>query len=802
MVHAEVKASVSGKVVDKTTNIPLEYATVSFMEPGQQDPIYGGITNENGQFSIDVESGTYTIKIEFIGYKPFLLQNKKIEKHLDLETIYLIEDIQSLDNVIVEGEKRLVVTKLDKKIYNVDKDLTTRGANALQVLNNVPSLSVSVNGGVVLRGNSNVRVLLNGKPSGLIGISTTKGLERLPSNTIESIEVITNPSARYDAEGASGIINIILKKGKALGVNGSVQTVLGIPENYGVTGSLNYRTENFNIFTNVALGYSKRPGNRLLNTTYFDDSTGGISEVLNQKQRVKRGGPEYIFVIGADYYFNHKNTLTFMGLYAREDNNNNGSVTFNTFNTDNQLISTRLRGEKEKEDDKSDEYTLTYKAVFDEDEEHSLTIEAKYNSNTEIESAAFKDTWEFGDFQEAQDRTATNEKQKNLLLQVDYIFPFSKSGQFEAGCRSNLRRIKYNSTVEEFNNISDIWELNTNLSNRMDYSENIHAFYSQYTNTFGKFKLLAGLRLELTHIDITQFTSNISFGKNYGNVFPSFHLGYELTENSEFKTSYGRRVQRPDFRALNPFSGFSDNLNLYSGNPDLNPVFTNIFELGHSKKWDDILLETTGYYQHSEDIIQRLTTHSGMVSNTIPVLITRPLNVGNEHRFGIELSSLYSLTKWFQVNGTINGFSFKQKGHYQNPIEDTDNPGSFIAQNVSINTSSSSWFARILPKVKLPGEIDIQIALQYDAPFKESNITTKDMFVASASINKELFQGRGSLNFNAIDILNSRKRRQNAFNTSFWSYSETQRSEGQFNLTFTYRFREFKESEPSDDDNF
>lgn len=792
---------ITGKVLEKNTNIPLEYATISFTEIGKEVPKFGGITSEAGIFSIQVDSGIYNIKIEFIGFESIIIENQNITEDKDLGIFYLFEDAQALSEVIVKGEKRLIENKLDKKVYNISKDLTAQSTNVLQALNNVPSVAISVDGGVTLRGNSNVRILINGKPSGLVGINSTQGLERLASNSIESIEIITNPSARYDAEGASGIINIILKKGKNLGFNGSLQAIVGTPENYGFTSNINFRTKKINVFANAAINYAKRPGNQSANTTFFDETNGAVLGFLNQHQEIKRGGPEYTFALGADYYFNDKNTITFMGLYSKEDNNNNGTVAFNNFDLNNTLISTRLRTENEKEEDSSDEYTLTYKSVFDDEEEHILTIEAKYDSNTELESASFNDTITFGNLENGQDRTATSEKQHNLLLQTDYIFPFSEEGIFEAGYKSNLRTIKYNSTIEEFDINSNSWVLNTGLSNAMDYRENIHAVYLQYANNFGKFNLLTGLRAELSDINVNQFITNTIFDKNYSNLFPSFHLSYELSEESDLKASFGKRIRRPDFRELNPFPGFSNDVNLFSGNPDLNPTFTNIYEVGYSKNWDEISFDATGYFQRSTDIVQRITTNTGtLADNNIPILITTPINVGNENRYGFELSSLFRPSNWFQINTTFNLFNYDQNGNYQNLIANPNNPQEFISQIESINTSSSSWFARLSPKIKLPKNIDFQIAMQYDAPFKEANTNRRDMLVTNLSINKELFSGKGAINLNVSDLFNSRVRRQDAFNKSFQSYSENQRSQRQINLTFTYRFKKINEERGSEDE--
>ena len=316
-------------------------------------------------------------------------------------------------------------------------------------------------------------------------------------------------------------------------------------------------------------------------------------------------------------------------------------------------------------------------------------------------------------------------------------------------------------------------ELDTNLSNRMDYDEDIYAVYSQYANTFGKFNLLAGLRFEVTNIAVVQYTADINFKKNYSNLFPSFHLGYALSESSELKTSYGLRIQRPGFRSLNPFSGFSDDLNLFAGNPDLDPVFTNIMELGYSKNWDNISLETTGYFQYSEDIQQRITTNSGLVNEeNIPILITRPINVGTENRYGIEVLSLYKPSNWLRINGTLNWYRFEQNGSFDNAVLDPNDPSNLITQRQSLNTSSSSWFARLSPKLALPKDIDLQLGIQYDAPFKEANTKRRDIFVTNVSVNKELFGGKGALNLNVSDLFNSKVRRRDAFNNTFFSSGE------------------------------
>ncbi|SIQ19990.1 outer membrane beta-barrel family protein [Maribacter ulvicola] len=794
---------VSGKVLDKLNSEPLEYATIIFIAVEDASKISGGITNEKGGFNITIAKGSYDIKVEYIGYTPYEIKNKTLTENTSLGTISLSEDAQALSEVVITSEKKLVSTKFDKKIYNVSKDLTTQGSNALEALNNVPSVNVSTNGGITLRGSGNIRILVNGKPSGLVGISNTQALERLQANSIESIEVITNPSARYDAEGASGIINIILKKGRVQGFNGSVQAVVGNPTNYGISANINYRKEKFNVFANGSYAYVKTPGDGFANTVYKDENniTTGF---LNERSTQKRGGHNFMFAFGSDFYFNDNNTLTFMGLVTKEDNDNVGDIIFDTYGSDSNLLHTRLRTDNENEQDASNEFSLTYESFFDEEKEHVLTVAAKYDSNKEDEHSFYNDTFIFGTGADAKDRATTLETQSNLLFQADYIFPFTENGMIEAGYKSNFRDVSYNFTVEEFDSNANIWNTNTDLSNQLDYIENIHAIYGQYANKFGKFNILVGARIEVSDIDINYFTTNTFLKKNYTNIFPTLHLGYELSENDELKASYSKRIKRPGFWELNPFSSFTNDLNLESGNPDLNPMFTNSYELGYLKNWEQVNLNATTYFQHSTGLMQTVTTQTGrFTEDDIPILISKPLNIGTENRYGLEISTTYKPNSWLQINADANVFGYQQKGNFLNKVEDPNNQGSFIDVPETIDFSSSSWFARVAPKFQLPKDFDIQLRMIYNGDFKESTSYRKSVFVTNIAVNKELFDGKGSLNLSVSDLFNSRISRIENYNTSFSSYGKYQNAKRQVNLTFTYRFRNFKEKsidEEEDDD--
>ena len=362
------KIKVSGKVIDKDSDQPLEYATVSFQNTVQKNMLTGGITDEQGAFEIEVFPGTYDIKVEYISFKSMEIKGKNLNTDLNLGTLSLQLDVASLDEVQVVGEKAQVEIRLDKKIYNVGKDLTVKGGTVTDVLDNVPSVSVDVEGNISLRGNNNVRILINGKPSGLVGLSSPDALRQLPSDAIEKVEVITSPSARYDAEGTAGILNIILKRGKAQGLNGSVSVNTGIPDNHGASVNLNFRTKSLNIFNTSGYNYREIPGRAENNSENFFSDNRFIEEDRDF-DRTRNG---FNTNLGFEIFLSDNITITNSFLYRLS---NNGSITNNTterFDPNRDLISRSFRQDDEDEDDETFQYSFNYTQNFKKDG-HRLT---------------------------------------------------------------------------------------------------------------------------------------------------------------------------------------------------------------------------------------------------------------------------------------------------------------------------------------------------------------------------------------------------------------------------------------------
>lgn len=792
--------NITGKVVDAETNEPLEYATLVLESVENPDIVTGGITNANGQFDVEAQPGNYNIRVEFISYKKYELPQQTLNKSTDLGVIRLQLDIAQLDAVEIVGEKTTVQIQLDKKVFNVGKDITSQGTDALNVLDNVPSVSVDVEGNISLRGNENVRVLINGRPENS-GMSGSDLLRQLPSDAIERVEVITNPSARYDAEGSGGILNIILKKGEDLGFNGSVQATMGYYPYAQTSGNLNFKTEKFNIFSSLGYRYSSSPGGGYTNTTYFDGSTGDVTGYLDQLNNRDRGGEDYNLRIGAEYYFNDRNTLMASFAYNVGDGENTSRLIYNTYDENRTLNSVRLRDEFEKEDETEKEVNLNYESKFDDEGRHKLTFILNYEEEEEIEDATYVNDYTLGAGIDGVDTALNNEGSTEFLFQGDYILPFNDNeGQFEAGYKSEINDIS--SVV----NVTINGELQNNLSNNLKYKEGIHAFYSQYGNKFGRFTFLAGLRAEISNITIESISGGgITEDKNYTNFFPTLHTGYELGENETIQLSYSRRIRRPRFWDLNPFYTYSDDTNRSSGNPNLNPMYTNAFDIGYLRNWKKFTLSTSIYYQHSTDLFQRIQIDTGEVFEIqsdedlnedgvvndqdveeIPILSTQPINTGEEDRYGVEMTLSYNPLKWLRLSGDFNLFGFKQNGTYETFVNGAIETRELDGENIS-------YFARFNTQVTLPADIGLQARMFYNSPFDNGFIKTKSFLSANLGASKDLFNDNATVNVNISDVFNSRKRRSETFNPTFYSDNEFQWRKRQVNISFTYRFNQQKE---------
>lgn len=770
---AQEEVTITGKILEKDTSIPLEWATVVISNPTDGKIITGGSADEKGEFNITVNTGTYNVSFEFISFETKIIKAKEINQSIDFGAIYLREDATTLEEVELIAEKTTVEIKLDKKIYNVGKDLTVRGGTVSDVLDNVPSVSVDVEGNVSLRGNENVRILINGKPSGLVGLNSTDALRQLPAESIEKVEVITSPSARYDAEGTGGILNIILRRSKLQGLNGAITTNVGYNPAAGINGNINYRTGDINIFNTSGYSYRESPGNSASLTQY--NSTGNFLDESNTYDRQRKG---LTTNFGVEWYVDDSASITTSVLYRDSNNEDLNTNILNQLDSNTNLLSSTTRLEPEFEDDKTMQYALNFQKKFKESG-HVLTFDFQYEDNQEDENALITVN------NIATERVSTLEDQSQILLQTDYVLPIGENSQFEAGYRGNFDTTSTDFTVSIFDNDSGVFETNQDLTNVLNFKQYVNAFYTQYGSKFNKFSFLLGLRLENTRLTIDQPTTGDLSKKDFLGLFPTINLNYEFSEKESLTLGYARRLRRPRGYFLNPFPSRNSVTNFFQGNPDLNPSYSGQIDLGYLKRFGKFTFNSSAYYSHATDGFSFISFDTGDTADVngeaLPIIKRTPINLATEDRYGFEFTLTYNPSRKWRVNGNFNFF--------QNEIKGTTPNG------LSLDNTNNSWFARISNKYTLPGSIDWQTNLNYRGPSADAQNTRQGVFSTTMALSKDLFKDKASIAFNVNDLFNSRKRIQTTTTPTFNAESEFQWRERSFNLAFTYRFNQKKKRE-------
>lgn len=775
------KIKLKGMVVEKMSKQALEYATISLVNTSTLKIEGGGITNNKGEFEVVINAGTYDLKIEFISFKTSVLKNQQYTENKNLGTLTLEEDFTQLNQVEVRAEKSTVEIKLDKKVYNVGQDLVVKGGTVSDVLDNIPSVTVDVEGNVALRGNDNVRILIDGKPTNAINIS--EALRLIPADAIDKVEVITNPSARYDAEGGGGILNIILKKGKNQGINGTILASVGTPENSGLSGNVNMKSELANFFTTI--GYNKRngPGNTLINQQNFDNNNNLVSYIEERRtnQRLSEG---FNSIVGMELFLDKTSSWTNSISIRKNNGGNPENVFYNEYLPSGDYFKSG-RFNDIKRTTKNVEFNTNYIKNF-KNQGHKLTIDGSFSVSTDLENSRILGTDIIPVFAVITNEITQNtQRQSRNLIQADYVYPFGKS-QFEAGFRGN-----YSSLFSDFNVQEDLtgngtFTTNPFVTGILDYQENVTAAYTQFGSKYKKISYLFGLRMEDSFIVIDQISNAIKDTKRYVNYFPSVFLNYTIKEGTNVTLSYSKRINRPRDRFINPFSSYSSNINLFFGNPDLNPAMSDVYEIGILKKWKQITLNSSVYVNNTTNSFQIVRKERGDFINGIPVIINTPFNLSTDTKLGFEFTLNYSPYKWWRLNSNFNFFQNKTDGRYTY----TRTTGEVV--NIDFNNTASSWFTRLTSKINLPYKIDWQTNFTYNGPQRTAQ--GKSLGIASANIgfSKDILKEKGTIAFNINDVFNSRKRINDLVLPNVNSYSEMQWHQRQVTLSFTYRFNKLK----------
>ncbi len=753
------KVTVTGMVKDKLTQQPVAYATVMIGNKETGEAITGTTTGEDGTFSITTGATDFFVEVSFIGYESQSKRDINIrDGKVDIGVIQLAEDSRALQEVVVRGEKSRTEFKLDKRVFNVGQDLASTGASALEVLNNVPSVNVNIEGQVSLRGSAGVQILIDGKPS-IMADQQSNALGTITADMIESIEVITNPSAKYAAEGTSGILNIILKKEEKQGLNGSISLNTGIPDNHSVGVSLNRRTEKFNLFTQLGAGYRSLPQfsesinrDRINNTTVASDGTEYRNETF------------YNVILGTDYHINKLNVITLSGNFAYEVEKQPSQYDFSFTDSTGTIVSRWNRRETTAATNPKYQYELQYEKKFEDNEDHVLLFSAIGSFFGKDQSSEFINTPVLGDNFNNDQRTETKFQQADYTFKLDYTDPLTEQITIETGAQYLINDVGNDFSVS--NLIDGTWIIAEALTNNFEYNQKVLGVYGTGSYEGKKWGVKLGLRAENTDLNTLLTTTNEANNLNFTNLFPTVHSSYKITEKISVQAGYSRRIYRPRLWDLNPFFNIRNNFNIRVGNPNLLPEFTDSYEVISIFNLKKASINASVYQRNTNAVIERVSTFENNVN------ITMPMNIGTNRTTGVELNGDYSPNSWLKLTGDFNLNYFVREGEFQQQ---------------SFDFSGDQWSSQLTSKIALPANFDLEITGNYQSGYRTVQSTISGFAFADFGLRKKLKGGKAVINLGIRDVFASRIQESVIERSNFYLYDFGQR--GRFvTLGFSYGF--------------
>ena len=592
------EVTVTGEVADAEGN-SIPGATVSILDGDEL--VTGRATDESGNFELSISPGTYTIIISFVSYSSFTDEITVGDEEIyHAGTFQLQEETQQLGEVVVEGETADVEIRFDRRIYRADADIEAMGGSALDLMDNIPSIESDFEGNLSLRGSENVTVLINGRSSSLLS-GGTEALAALPAESIDRVEVIPNPSARYQAEGDAGVINIILKRNRIAGLNGSLLGRTGVPGDHRMSANLNFMTNNINWFTNIGGRFRDRPSEAFRFQQFESPDT---SYMYNQTQDRLRRELRGNIRAGAEIFVGETQTIT-PSVYFRVRDRTNQT---DTFYSDMDLNANPFREvfrEEDLDEDRMDmELDIAYEKRFD-DENRLLKIDARIDHRPEWESGNLFEENIMNNELLGMQRTDICENRTRVQFNTDYVHPLGERAEFEAGGRSSFRWVDNRYDVEE--RVGNEWVQMENFSMDFSYYQNVNALYGIISTKLGSFSVQAGLRAENTVIDTEVADTGSESRQNYFDIFPSAFLGYEINDKNTVQLSYSRRFSRPRIRSILPFSNFRDSRNIFTGNPELEPVYSDSYDVSYLRFWESGSFTTSVYHRYRTGVIETIT---------------------------------------------------------------------------------------------------------------------------------------------------------------------------------------------------
>jgi outer membrane receptor protein involved in Fe transport len=751
--------TIIGRVVDKSSGQPIEFATVLVSSVSTGKGIGGTTTDLGGKFSLETATTDVYLDLSFIGFGT--RQVKDIiftEGQVDLGLIELASQGQTLEEVTVRAEKSQTEFKLDKRVFNVGKDLSSTGASALEVLNNVPSVNVTIEGQIQLRGSGGVQILVNGKPS-VIASEQGNLLGTITADMIESVEVITNPSAKYDAEGTAGIINIILKKEERKGLNGAISVNTGTPDNHSVGLSLNRRTDKFNLFSQLGVGYRELPNEeRAINQDKVSGNT------VSSAGTEFRNEVYYNAVLGTDYLINERNVITLSGNFSYEIEDQPSRNDFTLTDAADEVLSTWEREEVTEATNPKYQFELQYKRDFEDHKDHDLIFSALGTLFSKDQSSEFTNTTLSGLDRDGRQQTRTNFGQEENTFKVDYTRPIDEKLTVETGAQYVTSDVNNDFSVSNFDGTAFI--VDPELTNVFNWNQKVLAFYGTGAYQFANWGIKIGLRVENTDLETLLETTNEANDQTYVNLFPSAASSYKISDAISVQASYSRRIFRPRLWDLNPFFNPRNNFNIRAGNPNLQPEFTDSYEVTSIFILGETSLNFGVYRRYTTDVVERITTFQDNVSITIPQ------NIGINQTTGLELNFKTIPAKFMTITGDLNYNFFSREGELE---------------GTSFDFSADQYSGKLTTKFNLPLDFDFEVTGQYQSAFLTVQSEVSDQLFADLGLRKKLFKGKGAVSFSVRDLFASRIQERVIDQVGVYQYNR--RLRGRFiTLGFSYGF--------------
>ena len=764
---------VFGQLVDGQSDEALMFASVVLHHVADSSMTGGSISDETGRFVIEqVPYGKYYIAISYVGYPRQTINDIHIrpEKPIhDTGILTIAPDASLLSEITVTASRELMEVGLDRRVFNVAQELTSVGGTAMDVMQNIPSVAVDFDGNVSLRGSNNVTILIDGRPSSLLGMSGSEALLQLPSDMIERVEVITNPSVRYDADGTSGIINIVLKKEKRQGYNGMITTNVSSNGRYSGSVNMNYFVGRVNVFGNYSGNISSTDGyGSNFSSSFLADTT-----YMDQNMLFENDMNVHNLTLGVDFAIDNYNTLTASFGTNSRDRNGLNQIDYYSMDKSFDIKDMFVRESESSMDNSGFQVNLSHRRTYTErfrEWTTDLTFSSRSMLNAE-ENRQYTHPALGTDAQSLLQNTLSEGDNKMFRLRSDYVYPLGESTKLETGAQAYIRERGSDFAFFDFDHQMQLWGNNMGLSNYFIYNEQILSAYGIYSTMLGNYSLMGGLRVEHTSVQADQRTTGQQFDDNYFSLFPSFHIRRNLAGNQSVQLSYGRRINRPNERNINPFVSYTDPYNLSFGNPGLQPEFTNSLELGFARYGRRTTINPSIYYRHTSGMVTRFRT---MDEQGVAYTTFENLNTGIS--YGAEMVLSHRIADFWRANGTVSYFRRTVEG---------GNP------QMQLRNDSYSWSARLMNNFTFSRGWTAQLSGFYRSPMVMIQGEMKAMYSADLAIRKTVLNNNGTITLRLSDVFNTQRFQMYNYGDNFTLDLERRRNSRMVFIGFSYRINDF-----------